>query len=64
MRSLGRLRQISSLLQELDERHRGGQMADPEKEHPSDYFGFVIGHLGAEFGAMALLMTGNFMGEE
>jgi hypothetical protein len=48
------------ILEELDDRRRGSRLTDPREKHPLDDFGFVIGHLRAEFGAMALLVTGGF----
>jgi hypothetical protein len=40
-----------ALLEELDDSRRGSHLADPEEEHPLDDLGFVVSHLGAEFGA-------------
>lgn len=48
------------LLEELADRRRGSRLTAPREEHPFDDFGFVIGHLRAEFGAMALLVRGGF----
>ena len=57
----GRFQQRRRLLEELDDRRRGSHLPDPEGEHPLDDFGLVVGHLGAEFRSIALLMTEIFM---
>ena len=44
-------------MEELDDCCRGSHQPDAEEEHPFDDFGLVVGHLGAEFGSIALLMT-------
>ena len=43
-----------ALLEELDDRHRGSHLADPEEEHPFDDLCFRFSDLHTEFGTVFL----------